>query len=110
MASVLVIRKSAIPSLPENVRKYVEEFFVERKIMGVECMSAQRHCYHPSGSSYSKWGKGMAPSHSVDLMRFGKSEDGEVNEAIRKASERRPEDVFELCAEDRAPSPSECDD
>lgn len=101
MASTLVIRKSAIPSLPENVRKYVAEFFVEKRVLGVECLVAQRHCYHPNGSSYSKWGNGMAPSHGVDLMRFGKSEDGEVNEALRKAEKRSPDDFMEMYTAER---------
>lgn len=110
MGSVLAIRKSAIPSLPENVQKYVAEFFAERKILGVECLYAQRHTYHPSGSSYAKWGNGMAPSHSVDLMRFGKDERGkEVNDILWRMIKERPDDFLDFAVEERV-SPGDCDD
>lgn len=110
MGSVLAIRKSAVPSLPENVRKYVEEFFTERKILGVECLYAQRHTYHPSGSSYAKWGNGMAPSHSVDLMRFGKDERGrEVNTIIWDAVKSTPDDFLDFAVEEPV-NHAYCDD
>lgn len=101
MSSVLVIRRSALPSLPENVQEYVGKFFREKKVLGIPCLVAQRHAYHPSGPSYARWGNGMAPCHSVDLMRFGKSERGkEVGEELRLAEKERPEDVFEAYVEE----------
>ncbi len=110
MSSILVIRKSALPSLPENVRKYVGEFFREQEVLGIPCLVAARHIYHPAGSSYGRWGKGVAPCHSVDLMHFGKSDRGEeVGEEIRLAKQERPEDVYEAYVEERHDSSIDCD-
>jgi hypothetical protein len=100
MASVLIVRKSALPSLPENVREYVAEFFAERTVLGVECLVAERHTHHPRGSSYNRWDKGMAPSHSVDLMCYGESGGLAVGDAIRNAVKETPEDIVELFCTD----------
>lgn len=107
----MAIRKTAVSTLPENARKYVAEFFVEQKVLGVECYAAQRHTYHPNGSSYSKWGNGLAPSHSVDLMRFGKDEKGrEVGDVLRAFCKESPDSFLELYVMERAPNPSAYDD
>lgn len=107
----MAIRKTAAPTLPENARKYVAEFFIEQKVLGVECYAAQRHVHHPNGSSYSKWGNGLAPSHSVDLMRFGADERGrEVNEVLRDLCKENPDSFLELYVMEQAPSPSAYDD
>ncbi len=103
MASVLMIKKSALASFPENVRSYVEKYFKEKNIFGEECLVAERHTYHPNGSSYAKWDHGMAPCHSVNLMQFGKSEEGhEVNEVLRRAIKERPDDVVEIYVTERS--------
>lgn len=109
MSSVLVIRKSALPSLPDNVQRYVGEFFREKEVLGIPCLVAARYVYHPSGSS-SRWRNGMAPCHSVDLMRFGKSERGkEVDEELRLAERERPEDVYEAYVEEPHHPSINCD-
>ncbi len=106
----MVIRKSAVEGLPENARKYVEEFFAEARILGIECMVAQRHAYHPSPSSYARWGKGTAPSHMVDLARFGKDERGrDVGQVLRDAEKESPDDFFTAYVTQRSCS-SDCDD
>lgn len=110
MSSVLVIRKSALPSLPDNVQEYVGEHFREQKVLGIPCLVAARHVYHPNGDSYSRWGDGVAPCHSVDLMHYGKSYRGkEVNEELRLAQTERPEDVYEAYVTESRTSSIECD-
>jgi hypothetical protein len=107
MSSVLVIRKSALPSLPKNVQEYVGEFFREQEVLGIPCLVAQRHAYHPS---HTRLGNGLAPCHSVDLMRYGKSERGkEVGEELRLAKRERPEDVYEAHVEESHHSSIDCD-
>ena len=107
----MAIRKTAASTLPANAKKYVEEFFTEVKILGIECYAAQRHVYHPNNSSYSKWGNGLAPSHSVDLIRFGKDERGrEVNEVLRELCKKSPDDFLELYVMERTLDPSAYDD
>jgi hypothetical protein len=109
MSSVLVIRKSALPSLPKNVQEYVGDHFREQKVLGIPCLVAARHTHHPGGGSY-RWVKGMAPSHSVDLMHYGKSDRGkEVGDEIRLAEKERPEDVYEAYVEEPHYSSIECD-
>jgi hypothetical protein len=110
MPSVLAIRKSALPSLPENVRKYVGEFFREQEVLGIPCLVASRYTHHPSGGPFRTWAKGMAPSHSVELMRFGRSDAGrEVGDEIRAAKKERPEDLFEAYAEEPRYQSIDCD-
>ncbi len=107
MSSVLVIRKSALPSLPKNVQKYVEEFFREREVLGIPCLVAQRHAYHPS---HTRWGNGMAPCHSVDLMHYGESDRGkEVGDELRLAEKERPEDVYEAHVDESHDPSINCD-
>jgi len=93
-----MIRKSAVPSLPGSVQEYVGRYFKEKEVLGVPCLVAERHTHHPRGSSWSRWEKGQAPSHSVDLMEFGKPD---VNEAIRAAAKERPEDLVEVYVEEK---------
>ena len=110
MSSVLAIRKSALPSFPENVRKYVGEFFREQEVLGVPCLVASRYIHHPSGGPFRTWAKGMAPCHSVDLMHYGKSESGRgINDEIRAIQKERPEDVYEAYVEESHQSSIECD-
>jgi len=96
----MAIRLSAVPFLPQNARTYVERFFREQEVLGIPCMVAQRHTNHPNGSSYARWGNGTAPSHSVDLMEFGKDEEGrEVGEVLRDRMKKSPQDFIELCVD-----------
>ncbi len=109
MPSILVIRKSALPSLPKNVQAYVAEFFLEKQVLGIQCLVASRYTHHPTGGHY-RWSKGMAPSHSVDLMQYGKSDRGkEVNEELRLAEKEMPEDVYEAYAMESSNPSIECD-
>ncbi len=108
MPSILAVRKSALPSLPENVRRYVTRHFREQSVLGITCLVASRHSYHPSGGS--RWSPGTAPSHSVDLMEFGKSEAGMgVGDEIRLALKGRPEDLFEASVEETSRPSIDCD-
>lgn len=105
-----MIRKSALPSLPKNVQKYVGEFFREQEVLGIPCLVASRYIHHPGGRPFRKWVKGMAPSHSVDLMHYGKSDNGkEVGDEIRRAMKERPEDVYEEYVEESHQSSIDCD-
>lgn len=68
MSGVMIVDAEKLPETPKAFQQYVEEFFVKKKVLGKECYVASTvlSFNYPHNSH----GKGIAPSHSVDLMRF----------------------------------------
>lgn len=70
MSSVLLIDPDFVPTAPLGFRRYVEDYFVKKEVMGREVYSATRfiHGYMP----YGRVTRGYAPRHSVDLIPYSK--------------------------------------
>jgi hypothetical protein len=63
MSEVMIVDPKILPKSPKAFRQYVETFFEEKQILGQKCLVAARVI---SG----RGGKGVAPSHSLDLSIF----------------------------------------
>lgn len=66
MASHLIVEASFAVQAPLGFQKYIETYFIRKTILGKDVFSAVRYS---NGGGY---GRGVAPSHSVDLMPFSK--------------------------------------
>lgn len=71
MSSVIFVRKSDLPSTPKAFQQYVADFFMEKKILGVDCWYAST-VLHVTGYDWNHLGpgRGIAPSHSVELQKY----------------------------------------
>lgn len=85
MSSVIIVDPDLLPEAPLAFQQYVEEFFVKKKLLGREVLYAATVL--SMNYSYGRVEKGVAPSHSVDLMRFkdGLKKDQSLNEWMSKA-------------------------
>jgi hypothetical protein len=71
MPSIILVKKEALPKLPIAVQKYIEDWFVEATVFGIQCLVVQGWTSHPTSNSYGfKKKSGIAPTHSVDLMYY----------------------------------------
>ena len=70
VSSVMIVRKDRLDDAPEAFQQYVTEYFIDQRVFGIDCLVAQCHCYHPRHGQHFRPGTGLAPSHSVELMRF----------------------------------------
>ena len=82
MSGVMLVDPERLPETPLAFQQYVAKFFVEKQVLGRKVLVASTTI---SNGHYG--GKGIAPSHSVDLMRFreGLGKDESLNDWIRKA-------------------------
>lgn len=65
MASVLIVRCDFVHTAPRGFKKYIEEYFNVKTILGYDCMVSARFCNY-----YGAYGKGAAPSHSMDVREY----------------------------------------
>lgn len=77
MASHLIVEVDFVPTAPLGFRRYIEDYFDKKTVMGREVYSATRfiHGYTPFG----RVTKGYAPRHSVDLMPYSKDMPGGIS-------------------------------
>jgi len=73
MSRVLVVRKDWVAenNPPQAFIQYLEDWAVEETVLGLPCFVMSQHVINPY--NYGRgWEKhtGVAPSHSVDLMRY----------------------------------------
>jgi hypothetical protein len=82
MSGVMLVDPELLSETPEAFQQYVKEFFTKKKVLGREVLIASTTI-----SNGHHGGKGIAPSHSVDLMRFkdGLKANESLNDWIRKA-------------------------
>jgi hypothetical protein len=78
----MLVDPELLSQAPEAFQQYVKEFFVEKQVLGRKVLVASTTI---TNGRYG--GKGTAPSHSVDLMRFkdGLGKDESLHDWIRKA-------------------------
>jgi len=84
MASVMIVDAAQLPATPKAFQDYVAEYFVEKKMLGKRVFVATGYCLW---NGWEHHGKGTAPSHSVDLMRYkgGLKPKQSLNDWMRKA-------------------------
>lgn len=78
----MLVDPELLHKTPPAFQQYVAKFFVEKQVLGRKVLVASTTI---SNGHYG--GKGIAPSHSVDLMRFteGLNKGESLSDWIRKA-------------------------
>jgi len=82
----MIVDPEMLPEAPAAFQQYVAEFFAKKKVLGKDVLVAAM-----SLRSVPQYGhaasKGVAPSHSVDLMRFkdGLKKDQSLSDWMSKA-------------------------
>lgn len=111
MSGVVLVDPEKLKETPEAFQEYVAEFFVEKKILGRTMLYACTvlswdHRY----TGYGSRPQGVAPSHSVDLMRFkkGLAKDQNLNEWMSKNQGQYLQTLYGI--DDRSDGYSEDDD
>jgi len=66
VASHLLVRVDFVPTAPAGFQKYIETYFIKKRVLGQEVYSAVRYVNGPNHN----YGRGAAPSHSVDLRMY----------------------------------------
>lgn len=66
----MMVRKDKLTTFPQAFQEYVNEFFELKRLGEVEYLYAFRVISFDPCHYLSKGKKGIAPCHSVDLLRF----------------------------------------
>ena len=88
-AGFMLIMKNNLPDTPVAFQQYVDRFFKEGKFQGTDCFMAFTTSGGVEKPNYGDYRKGVAPSHSVELMSFkeGLSDGENLNQWIDQAVE-----------------------
>lgn len=76
MASHLIVDPEFVKNAPLGFQRYIEDFFAKKTVMGREVFSAVRFVNGYAQYNFGRGGRGVAPSHSVDLMMYDKDMPG----------------------------------
>ncbi len=92
--SLIIIRKDAVSKLPAGPKKYIEEYFEEKNLFGIEVVVCQMMLSAPGGG----FRKGHGPSHSVDTHRYHKGlpEDWNLSRWFIDQARKKGSSVFDF--------------